>query len=58
VFNVRVLERIADGLGIPRARMGLGYGEQGPQAPNSAVSGPVRPPRALRTPGYQRSPRG
>ncbi len=30
VLNVRVLERIADGLGIPRARMGLSYGETGP----------------------------
>jgi transcriptional regulator with XRE-family HTH domain len=30
VRDVWVLERIADGLGIPRARMGLSYGEQGP----------------------------
>ena len=30
VLNVRVLERIADGLGIPRAWMGLSYGEKGP----------------------------
>lgn len=29
VRDVWVLERIADGLGIPRARMGLSYGEQG-----------------------------
>ena len=33
VVNVHVLRRIADGLGIPRARMLLGYGETGPQAP-------------------------
>ncbi|MGH3771618.1 MAG: helix-turn-helix domain-containing protein [Pseudonocardiaceae bacterium] len=32
VLNVRVLERIADGLGIPRARMGLSYGEDAPSA--------------------------
>ncbi|MGH3866112.1 MAG: helix-turn-helix domain-containing protein [Pseudonocardiaceae bacterium] len=30
VLNVLVLERIADGLGIPRERMGLGYGQTGP----------------------------
>ncbi|MBW0011038.1 MAG: helix-turn-helix domain-containing protein [Pseudonocardiales bacterium] len=30
VLNVRVLERIADGLGIPRARLGVSYGEQAP----------------------------
>jgi transcriptional regulator with XRE-family HTH domain len=30
VLNVRVLERIADGFGIPRAWMGLSYGESGP----------------------------
>jgi transcriptional regulator with XRE-family HTH domain len=30
VLNVLVLERIADGFGIPRARMGLGYGEKEP----------------------------
>jgi transcriptional regulator with XRE-family HTH domain len=30
VLNVLVLERIADGFGIPRARMGLSYGETGP----------------------------
>ena len=29
MFNVWVLERIADGLSIPRARMGLSYGEKG-----------------------------
>ncbi|MGH3718845.1 MAG: helix-turn-helix domain-containing protein [Pseudonocardiaceae bacterium] len=30
VRDVWVLERIADGLGVPRAWMGLGYGEEGP----------------------------
>ncbi|MGB6163677.1 MAG: helix-turn-helix transcriptional regulator [Pseudonocardiaceae bacterium] len=30
VVNVWVLERIADGLGLPRARIGLSYGEEGP----------------------------
>ena len=30
VLNVLVLERIADGLGVPRARIGVGYGEKGP----------------------------
>ncbi|MBV8540297.1 MAG: helix-turn-helix transcriptional regulator [Pseudonocardiales bacterium] len=35
VLNVRVLERIADGLGIPRARMGVSYGEQGPDTPSA-----------------------
>jgi transcriptional regulator with XRE-family HTH domain len=30
VLNVLLLERIADGFGIPRARMGLSYGETGP----------------------------
>ncbi|MBV8540023.1 MAG: hypothetical protein JO063_12455 [Pseudonocardiales bacterium] len=34
VLNVWVLERIADGLGIPRAWMGLSYGEEGPEAPS------------------------
>ena len=33
VLNVVVLERIADGLGVSRAWMGLSYGEQGPDAP-------------------------
>ncbi|MGH3717490.1 MAG: helix-turn-helix domain-containing protein [Pseudonocardiaceae bacterium] len=32
VLNVQVLERIADGIGIPRARMGLSYGEDAPPA--------------------------
>jgi transcriptional regulator with XRE-family HTH domain len=35
VLNVLVLERIADGFGIPRERMGLGYGEKGPRAPST-----------------------
>jgi hypothetical protein len=35
VPNIWVLERIADGFSIPRAQMGLSYGEQGPQAPLS-----------------------
>ncbi|MBV9011137.1 MAG: hypothetical protein JO281_23035 [Pseudonocardiales bacterium] len=30
VCNIWVLERIADGLGIPRSRIGLSYGEQTP----------------------------
>lgn len=30
VRDVEVLERIANGLGIPRARIGLSYGEQEP----------------------------
>ena len=34
VRDVWVLERITDGLGIPRARMGLSYGEQGLDAPS------------------------
>jgi hypothetical protein len=34
VRDVWVLERITDGLGIPRARMGLSYGEQGPDSPS------------------------
>ncbi|MGB6161279.1 MAG: hypothetical protein WCF33_08665 [Pseudonocardiaceae bacterium] len=33
VSNVFVLRRIADGIGISRERMFLGYGEKGPQAP-------------------------
>jgi len=33
VRDVWVLERIADGLGIPRAWMGLSYGEQTPDTP-------------------------
>jgi transcriptional regulator with XRE-family HTH domain len=37
VHNVWVLERIADGLGIPRARIGVSYGEQAPQAPSAGV---------------------
>ncbi|MGH3828558.1 MAG: helix-turn-helix domain-containing protein [Pseudonocardiaceae bacterium] len=32
VRDVWVLERIADGLGVPRAGMGLSYGEQSPSA--------------------------
>ncbi|MEO7193352.1 MAG: helix-turn-helix transcriptional regulator [Pseudonocardiaceae bacterium] len=32
VLNVRVLERIADGFGLPRIRMGLSYGEDTPPA--------------------------
>jgi transcriptional regulator with XRE-family HTH domain len=35
VRDVRVLERIADGLGIPRARLGVSYGEEVPD-PSSA----------------------
>ena len=37
VRDVRVLERIADGLGIPRAWMSLGYGdgEKAPDAPQA-----------------------
>jgi transcriptional regulator with XRE-family HTH domain len=35
VRDVWVLERITDGLGIPRARMGLSYGEQGPDSPSA-----------------------
>ena len=35
VRDVRVLERIADGLGIPRARIGLSYGEQTPDSPST-----------------------
>ena len=34
VRDVWVLERIANGLGIPRAWMGLSYGEQAPDAPS------------------------
>ncbi|MGH3868652.1 MAG: helix-turn-helix domain-containing protein [Pseudonocardiaceae bacterium] len=30
VLNVRVLERIADGLGVPRERIGLSYGKETP----------------------------
>jgi hypothetical protein len=30
VRDVRVLERIADGLGVPRAWIGLSYGEETP----------------------------
>jgi transcriptional regulator with XRE-family HTH domain len=33
VLNVLVLERIADGLGIPRERLGVGYGEWALDAP-------------------------
>jgi len=33
VSNVWVLERIADGLGIPRARLGVSYGEERVEAP-------------------------
>lgn len=32
VLNVLVLERIADVLGVPRARMGLSCGETGPES--------------------------
>jgi transcriptional regulator with XRE-family HTH domain len=35
VRDVWVLERIADGLGAPRAWMGLGYGEGEPDAPSA-----------------------
>ena len=35
VSNVFVLRRIADGFGISWARMFLGYGEKGPQAPST-----------------------
>ncbi|MGH3855993.1 MAG: helix-turn-helix domain-containing protein, partial [Pseudonocardiaceae bacterium] len=34
VRDVGVLERIADGLGVPRAWMGLSYGEETPDAPS------------------------
>jgi hypothetical protein len=34
VRDVWVLERIADGLGISRARMGLSYGDDGPDTPS------------------------
>jgi transcriptional regulator with XRE-family HTH domain len=33
VLNVEVLERIADGLGVPREWMGVGYGQHKPQTP-------------------------
>lgn len=37
MFNVLVLERIADVLGVPRARMGLSCGETGGEiGPESA----------------------
>jgi hypothetical protein len=39
VQNVWVLERIADGLGIPRAWMGLSYGEQGPDPSSTEEEG-------------------
>ena len=40
VRDVRVLERIADGLGIPRARIGLSYGEQqDPDTPSAEEEG-------------------
>ncbi|MGH3816620.1 MAG: helix-turn-helix domain-containing protein [Pseudonocardiaceae bacterium] len=43
VCDVWVLERIADGLGVPRARMGLSYGEQRPDAPSAEeVDGDMR----------------
>ncbi|MGH3821832.1 MAG: helix-turn-helix domain-containing protein [Pseudonocardiaceae bacterium] len=35
VRDVWVLERIADGLGIPRAWMGLSYGDQEPDSPSA-----------------------
>ncbi|MGH3722382.1 MAG: helix-turn-helix domain-containing protein [Pseudonocardiaceae bacterium] len=35
VRDVWVLERIADGLGIPRAWLGLSYGEQAPDPPSA-----------------------
>lgn len=35
VRDVGVLERIADGLGVPRAWMGLSYGEQEPDSPSA-----------------------
>ncbi|MGH8920772.1 MAG: helix-turn-helix domain-containing protein, partial [Actinomycetes bacterium] len=43
VRDVLLLERIADGLGVPRAWMGLGYGEQA-QTPSvgKEVDGPVK----------------
>jgi hypothetical protein len=34
VRHVWVLERIVDGLGAPRAWMGLSYGEQAPDVPS------------------------
>ena len=37
VLNVWVLERIADGLGVPRAWMGLSYGEERPDTPSAEV---------------------
>jgi len=35
VRDVRVLERIADGLGVLRARLGVSYGEQAPDPPSA-----------------------
>ena len=35
VRNVQVLERIANGLGIPRARLGVSYGEERAEAPSA-----------------------
>ncbi len=37
VRDVGVLERIADGLGVPRAWMGLSYGGQAPDTPSAEV---------------------
>ncbi|MGH3430792.1 MAG: helix-turn-helix domain-containing protein, partial [Mycobacteriales bacterium] len=44
VRDVGVLERIADGLGVPRAWMGLSYGEQAPNTPSAEkeVDGAVK----------------
>jgi transcriptional regulator with XRE-family HTH domain len=36
VFNVLVLERVAGGFGIPRARLGVSYGETGPDSSSVA----------------------
>ncbi|MGH3721558.1 MAG: helix-turn-helix domain-containing protein [Pseudonocardiaceae bacterium] len=39
VLNVRVLERIADGIGMPRARLGVSYGEQTLDTPSVEEDG-------------------
>ena len=38
VRDVWVLERVADGLGVPRARMGLSHGEQAPDTPSAETT--------------------
>ncbi|MBV9140413.1 MAG: helix-turn-helix transcriptional regulator [Pseudonocardiales bacterium] len=49
VLNVLVLERIADGLGVPRGWLGVGYGEGAPEASPGEEAEEIVKRRALIT---------